>query len=139
MSKMSMLIWTRIAIGCLMSVMALLMAPKDDPQAEVDAPSSLEAGAPVGNPGNWLTYDDYPARSLREGQMGIVEFQLDYDEDGDVTKCQVTSSSGHELLDWQTCKLLRKRAKFAPRRSPDGEPEGGLYRNRVRWQIGADD
>jgi TonB family protein len=54
---------------------------------------------PSGNPGNWATTMDYPARALAEQREGTAKFRVDVDATGKVTACQITGSSGHTDLD----------------------------------------
>ncbi len=88
-----------------------------------------------GNPGRWATNDDYPARAMREEREGTTGFRVTYGADGRITSCDVTSSSGHADLDAETCKLITRRGRFNPGKDRAGNPTGGSYSNRIRWQI----
>lgn len=90
---------------------------------------------PRGNPGGWATNDDYPPGAQREGVEGTTGFRLEVGPDGRVTGCSVTSSSGSAELDSTTCKLVSRRAKFNPGRDASGNPIGGQFSSRIRWQI----
>ncbi|HET6537602.1 MAG TPA: energy transducer TonB [Sphingopyxis sp.] len=98
-------------------------------------PDLSQSGSPRGNPGRWATNDDYPARAMRDGREGTTGFRVTYGADGRVTGCDVTASSGHSDLDAETCKLITRRARFNAGKDRDGNPTGGTYSNRVRWQI----
>jgi TonB family protein len=93
-------------------------------------PQMYEPSAPP--PGAFVTFDDYPARALREGREGIVGFRAAFDASGAVVGCEIIASSGHADLDEETCRLVRRRGRFTP--APAGT---GLryYESRVRWQI----
>lgn len=91
-----------------------------------------------GNPGNWATTNDYPARALREEREGTTGFRVSVGPDGRVTDCQITSSSGHADLDQATCDNVRRRARFTPATDGEGNPTTGSYSNRVRWVIPKD-
>jgi protein TonB len=93
---------------------------------------------PKGNPGNWATTNDYPARALREERAGTTGFRVTIGPDGRVTDCQITSSSGHADLDAATCDNVRRRARFTPATDGEGNPTTGTYSNRVRWVIPKD-
>ncbi len=97
-----------------------------------------KGAAPKGNPGNWATSNDYPARALREEREGTTGFRVTVGPDGRVTDCQITSSSGHSDLDQATCDNVRRRARFAPATDGEGNPTSGTYQNRVRWVIPKD-
>jgi TonB family protein len=90
---------------------------------------------PSGNPGNWVTTNDYPTRALANGDMGTASFRLEVSAQGDVTSCTISQSSGHADLDAATCKAVARRAKFEPAVDYDGQPVASMYSNRVRWQI----
>jgi protein TonB len=109
------------------------------PPAAPPPPRVTPKGAvPKGNPGNWATTNDYPARALREEREGTTGFRVTVGPDGRVTDCQVTSSSGHADLDQATCDNVRRRARFAPATDGEGNPTSGTYSNRVRWVIPKD-
>ena len=56
----------------------------------------------------------YPPRALKAREEGAVGFLVTLNNKGDVTNCQVTKSSGHPLLDEETCKLVTLNAVFKP-------------------------
>lgn len=101
-----------------------------DPNVDLSSPARL-----IGSPQQWITYDDYPARALREQREGTADFRLTFNERGSVVACEVTSSSGHADLDAATCTIARRRARFYPGKDRAGNPMGGTYSNRIRWQI----
>ncbi|MEQ1498645.1 MAG: TonB family protein [Novosphingobium sp.] len=91
-------------------------------------------GKPKGNPGGWVTNDDYPTRAMREERQGTTGFRLTYGADGRPTSCDITSSSGSPDLDSTACSLLMRRARFVPGME-DGRPTGGSWSSRFRWVI----
>jgi len=56
----------------------------------------------------------YPARALAAKEEGAVGFKVTIDEKGYVKECKVTHSSGHPLLDAETCNLITLHAEFNP-------------------------
>jgi periplasmic protein TonB len=106
--------------------------PPPPPPPPPSAPPS--PAVPKGSPGSWATTDDYPSRALSQEREGTASFRVTIDEQGRVTACQITSSSGHADLDEATCKNVSRRARFKPA-TKDGQPVQGSYSNRVRWQI----
>lgn len=90
---------------------------------------------PRGNPGRWVTTNDYPSRALREEQEGVTTVRLSVDASGDVTGCTVTRSSGSSLLDDATCKNMQRRARFNPATDGEGRPTSGTYTQSVKWEI----
>ena len=90
---------------------------------------------PIGSPGRWATNSDYPTRELQREIQGTVTFQLKLDSTGAVENCLILLSSDSAVLDEQSCKLMRQRAKFKPARDAGDQPVTSFYVNRIRWQI----
>lgn len=90
---------------------------------------------PLGNPGEWVTADDYPATSLRNAVEGTVGFKVTIGEDGVTKACEIFRSSGSAELDEQTCRLVKERAKFRPATDVNGNAMAGSYSNSVRWKL----
>jgi protein TonB len=72
---------------------------------------------------------------MREEREGTAGFRVTYGADGRITSCDITASSGHADLDAETCKLITRRGRFNPGKDRSGNPVGGSYSNRIRWQI----
>lgn len=90
---------------------------------------------PLGNPGRWVTDDDYPPSARKRMFEGDAGFRLAVDRMGSVTNCEIISSSGFAILDETTCQLVKMRARFAPALDANGEPVASSYSNRVRWRV----
>jgi protein TonB len=90
---------------------------------------------PKGNPGKWVTNDDYRSRWIMEQLSGTARFSLAIDASGKVTGCTVTRSTGHAALDAATCNLLTKRARFEAARDGSGKAVEGSYNGSVTWKI----
>ena len=99
---------------------------------------SAKGAVPKGHPSEWASDNDYPTRALQLGQEGVTGFHLSLGNDGKVTSCEVTRSSGSPELDKTTCDLMRRRARFSPATDGDGNPTTGSYSSSVRWQIPKD-
>lgn len=64
---------------------------------------------------NWEVFQKlYPPRAIAAHEEGLVGFVVTLDNQGAVRRCQVTHSSGHPLLDEETCKLITMNAVFKP-------------------------
>lgn len=100
-------------------------APKFDPVA----------AAPRGNPGNWVTNNDYRTSWINRGYEGVASFTLSVDASGRVSGCTITSSTGHAALDEATCRLLESRGRFDPAKDSSGNTVSGSYRSSIRWTI----
>lgn len=79
-------------------------------------PDSAPAPAPAQTvTTNWDIFQKlYPARAIAAHEEGLVGFLVTLDNQGAVRRCQVTHSSGHPLLDEETCKLITMNALFKP-------------------------
>jgi len=105
---------------------------------DVDAPAvrrQSSAPVPANHPGYWVTFQDYPQEAMRAHMQGIAKFRLTIDRKGLVDACHITSTSGYTLLDEETCKLLKARARFKPALGADRQPSIGYYSNRISWAI----
>jgi len=78
---------------------------------------------------------DYPVEALLEGQEGDVGYTLYAGADGKPEACEVVESSGFELLDEATCKLMMERGVFEPATDGSGKPVMGEFSSRYRWVI----
>lgn len=94
-----------------------------------------KAAVPKGNPGDWVTQDDYPSRMIRRGIEGTTDFRLSIDARGRVTDCTVTSSSGAAELDKAACTSLARRARFEAARDGNGDAISGTYSSRIVWRL----
>lgn len=90
---------------------------------------------PRGNPGKWVTNNDYRSRWIMEELSGTARFTLAIDARGKVTGCTVTRSTGHAPLDAATCNLVTKRAKFEAARDGNGKAVAGSYSGTITWII----
>lgn len=88
-----------------------------------------------GSAAGWISWADYPERVARRGGQGVTGYELTIDDQGRVTDCLVTDSSGVGLLDEATCDLISQRARFLPARDANGIAVTGRYTSRVRWEM----
>ena len=113
------------------------VVPKPTPQPGLSPKPSVEAvGAkPRGNPGNWITVNDYRSSWINREMTGTARFQLVVGANGRVENCTITNSSGHAELDRATCALVTQRARFDPAKDETGAKISGSYSNAVRWEL----
>lgn len=109
-----------------------LVIPQPVPSA---SPFDPVGARPAGNPGKWVTNQDYRPRWIMEEMSGRAAFTLAIDARGRVTGCTITRSTGHAPLDAATCDLVTKRARFDAARDSSGKPVAGSYSGSVTWQI----
>ena len=93
------------------------------------------AAVPLGPLANYVSEDDYPAAAIRSGAQGIVYFRLSVAPDGRVQGCAVTRSSGYDLLDSTTCRLMVRRVRFTPAIDPQGRPRVGEHEGYIEWRL----
>ena len=87
------------------------------------------------NASNWDVFLKlYPKRALEAREEGAVGFTVTLDSKGDVTNCQVTRSSGHPLLDQETCKLVTLNAVFKPDPSM-GPSQTKTHDGTITWKL----
>lgn len=108
---------------------------KFPPPTPPTPPAPSIKAKPRGNPGLWVSENDYPTADLRAGHEGITRFRLKIGTDGRVKDCEVTGSSGFAALDAATCAKLTTRARFDPASDSTGARIEGSYANSVRWKI----
>lgn len=82
-----------------------------------------------------LKDSDYPKDAGRSGISGTVSVRYVVEEDGRVTHCQVTHSSGSALLDATTCRLIEQRFRYRPSLDSDGEPVRSIIEEDHSWLI----
>ena len=90
---------------------------------------------PIGNPGEWVSPNDYPAAALAAEVEGSVQFKLTIDKEGRVTECTVRVSSGSHDLDARTCEVLTANGRFKPATDDGGQPIEGAWSSAVNWAI----
>ncbi len=110
-------------------------APSYAPAPQPSPSFAPRRAAPIGNPGSWISTDDYPAGPLRNGIEGTAGYRLVIGSDGRVTACELTRSSGNAQLDAAACRYLTNRARFAPATDGTGAAIVGTYTGTVAWQI----
>jgi protein TonB len=109
-------------------------APPPPPPPPPPAPPPVKL-SPRGNPSAWMSDDDYPPSAIRDEAAGTAGYRLEVNEQGRVSGCTITQSTGNSALDATTCRLLTSRAKFTPGRDASGNSVGGIYPGRVTWRL----
>lgn len=87
------------------------------------------------SPNAWVTPDDYPLDAMLMEERGRALFAVEVNPHGRVASCTIVQSSGFVRLDELTCRLVTRRARFAPAMTADGEPTIGYYSQAVRWEL----
>lgn len=118
--------------------MILTVPPPAPPMPPPPPAPYAQPPRPKGNPGAWVTSEDYPSAALRDEITGVTRFSLIVGADGRASQCDVTESSGSTVLDTATCRLILRRARFNPALDEAGSPTAGYFSNAVRWVIPLD-
>ena len=82
-----------------------------------------------------VSQEDYPMSALAQREEGRVGFILDVGENGRVTGCTITRSSGSAALDSATCMIIRRRARFTPAMDSNGMPAAGRVEDELVWTL----
>ncbi len=77
----------------------------------------------------------YPRRALAAREQGLVGFTIRLDKAGHPTNCEVTHSSGHRLLDEETCALMLIHGVFKPVTDASGNRVSEVTEGVVNWKI----
>ncbi len=103
------------------------------------APVISKAAAVRGNPGSWVTNDDYPAAALNSQDQGVSGITFEVNASGRIENCRVSSSSGSALLDRTACRLVTQRGRYSPALNAAGQPvPGGTKTLRFTWRLPED-
>ena len=84
---------------------------------------------------NWDIFQKlYPKRAIEAREEGAVGFIVALDSKGEVVNCKVTHSSGHPLLDQETCKIITLNALFKP--DPKlGPSQTKTHEGVIAWKL----
>ena len=85
-----------------------------------------------------ITDRDYPRAAGEQGASGTVGVRYTVSEQGRVTDCFVTHSSGNAELDTTTCRLIRERFRFEPSRDARGRPVESMIVENHSWGVRRD-
>jgi TonB family protein len=82
-----------------------------------------------------MVFKSYPPRALAAGEEGPVFFRVKLDKDGAPMSCEVTRSSGHPLLDDETCSLIVQHAVFSGTKDANGHLIPETAEGVVNWTL----
>jgi len=84
---------------------------------------------------NWdVIHKLYPPRALAAREEGLVGFMVEIDSSGSPTRCKITHTSGHPLLDLETCQLIMMHATFN-RPAGSSPSQKRSYEGVVNWKL----
>lgn len=103
------------------------------------APLAAEAGVPATRAllkqPNLFADLDYPPAALRAGHEGTVGFELEIGPNGRAMRCSILASSGSAILDSETCRMIRLRARFTPALDAEGRTTWDSRRGETVWRL----
>ncbi|MFT3978173.1 MAG: energy transducer TonB [Sphingomonas bacterium] len=79
--------------------------------------------------------DNYPPEALKHGWEGTVSIHVKVGADGTVKECQVSQTSGHDVLDNAACRIFLTRVRYRPATNERGEPIDSYTDTKVNWVI----
>ena len=82
-----------------------------------------------------VMFQNYPPRALAAGEQGAVFFVVKLDDKAHPTSCEVTHSSGHPLLDEETCLMIVRHGVFKEVIGPDGKLKRSTHEGVVNWTL----
>jgi TonB family protein len=97
--------------------------------------SALALASPAGNPGSWMSDNDYPASALKRREEGTAGFPLLIGPKGRVARCTIMEPSGSTDLDAATCSMIVAHSKFRPATDESGQPSYNIYDGRLTWHL----
>lgn len=83
--------------------------------------------------GGGLRDADYPAAAGSVRAAGTVFVRFRVGRDGRARGCEVTRSSGSEVLDQTTCRLIEKRFRYRPAMDAEGRPLETVETTNFTW------
>jgi hypothetical protein len=100
------------------------------------AEQALKSPVEIIRPLNSLfSNQDYPAQSVRQGDVGIASVVVLVDESGRSRDCMLEATSGIASIDGMTCAVIRERGRFKPAIGAEGKPVRSYVKSRVRWAL----
>jgi protein TonB len=81
-----------------------------------------------------LTDADYRRTRPPTGAAGTVVVSYRIRSDGAVDRCTVLRTSGHDVLDGATCRLIERRFRYLPARDAGGRPIDYEVRTDYTWR-----
>ena len=76
----------------------------------------------------------YPPMALRSGEQGTTQMQVTISTAGVITACQVTGSSGSQLLDESACAFVQRNWRWLPP-IQNGQPASATTKISVIWNL----
>ena len=118
---------------CIALALSLALLPQPVAACPDPRPAVVRAEA-ARDPQAYFSQYDYPVPALAAGAEGEVAVKLSVGDNGRVTACTVTASSGSLHLDSTTCRILRSRARFTPARDANAKPTIDSTAATIVWR-----
>lgn len=79
--------------------------------------------------------ENYPSRALREELTGAVGVRVVVNAVGRASSCEVTSSSGHRVLDDAACRGMMRYSRFNPALDSTGDPVSSEFSITINYDL----
>jgi hypothetical protein len=83
----------------------------------------------------YVTNADYPVYDIRGRGTGTTIVRLDIDRNGQVSACTPLVGSGDRTLDFRTCSIFSRRARFRPALDAGGAPTEAPLVTSISWRL----
>ena len=117
-----------LAILAIQSAADVRVVAQPAPRSELQAPAQANLAL-------FFSNDDYPVPARINEEEGTVGAVIAVASDGRVEGCYVAASSDSSGLDEETCRIIRRRARFTPARLSSGRPVADFVAVRIRWEF----
>lgn len=107
----------------------------DDPFSNRNLPAQSGFAKPVSHRLSKSFGIRYSAEALAAKLEGTVEVELTIGKSGNVVKCKILESSGHRLLDTNTCDVLNRPRRYRPALDTNGNPIEGTITEKLVWKF----
>ncbi|MBK8272154.1 MAG: energy transducer TonB [Sphingomonadales bacterium] len=120
--------------------LTLFMMPATASAQSVSEPrtgSSADAGlkSQAVSTEGYISDNDYPPEAIRNYAEGTVVVKFTISTNGRVPVCEIAESSGSDVLDDTSCKLIRDRFRYTPAKGSDGKAIPETRTQRIKWRL----
>jgi periplasmic protein TonB len=102
--------------------------------AAMSVPATAQSAGPRPAVVKWVPRMEYPREAVLRQQEGRVGYRLTIDDEGKVTNCLITATSGFRSLDEAACRTARKTV-FEPALDASGMPTPGSFESTEVYDL----
>lgn len=90
---------------------------------------------PNGVTRSWITQEDYPLAAIKAKAESSVRITWKITVLGFATDCKVIESSGNADLDFTSCDLIMRRARYKPAQDQYGMSMESQATRTIKWVL----